>query len=515
MAYQIPKLTRAKPLITLDEEWGFNFGLVVSQHGFLLVFTDVPWQNLMINLRPFDLEDWHCDVHNIYAFELEGLDEDRMRDASILLQEVPKANQVYINPELLDLAQGNLNLYNRLHSTDPAKVTLRVQALRSIPFLRWFLAEMDDISHKLRTCIDTQGKLWDAIHAAFPGRKATLKRLAQDPYVLQYWKDGLPYLQSLLDELPLEKFPCTPADWQGFVRICSGLRIRDETSSLKVPLKKQWLKNIANIGWKKFHDKYADAPEQLGVLGDAFDFLDELALAGEWLVNHVRQCRRTDQLDPDQLYRLQWQSAPQAMGMAKIVQASIAWHRLLGPYNHSQLQKTISYTWPALLKEPVQLTDEIRAIVLNHSHALHQEGSNLGHCVAGYANRCYQGNAHIVSLRDKEGRSLSTLEIVQSGGTHWRIVQHRAYANSMPSPELLEIEPQLLKHIKEHADLAALEKWKQAVQHSRRMGSTSQTFDMNRLRLLSQALGKDRLLRLFIEPAVLQAAEQQYKQANV
>ena len=53
-------------------------------------------------------------------------------------------------------------------------------------------------------------------------------------------------------------------------------------------------------------------------------------------------------------------------------------------------------------------------VELTSSEALREEGGAMRHCVAGYDRDCHRGQSHIFSVRDAEGRRISTLELRSS-----------------------------------------------------------------------------------------------------
>jgi hypothetical protein len=529
MTYEITAntfpLTRPKILVSKKLSDCEHSLLYVSMYGFLLAYYIEPYEshitqfnNIHVRLRTFDAEEWGRNIAQFHSEEVSLTNDRFMQDATIFTDELPEENACYVNSVLMKIAQGNLLLYNRLHSSQAYRVQRRVQAIEAVPLLRMILPNMDEKSFGIRDCIDRGENLWDAILACSPGRLATLKRLSKDNYIIDNWNASLSDLQVLLDPLPLEKFPVTEAEWNSFIQICRGLRIQTETDTLRKEYKHHWLVQFSKTGWVKVDNKYSAYPQGVAALGDAFDFLDELARAGNWLVNNVKQCRRSDNLSHQELTQIHWKRAPEAMGIQRIVEASLIWHNQMHGFANL-LDPLSSIRWEPLFKDPVQLSDNVQAVVLANSLELSKEGRALHHCVATYENGCFSGRRHIVSMRNNDGESLSTLEIIQNGSNDWFIVQHRARNNSYPALELTELEPLLINHIKKKADLAKLEQWKKSVElgslKSRKGNNNlAQPFSYNRLLLLSQVLGSERLLGLFVDPAVVRQSRAVTKKAR-
>ena len=293
-------------------------------HGFLLAYYveqscdqhDIAFlDSIYVRLRTFDAEEWHRNIQEFHSEEIDLTYARFMQDATVLTDVLSEKNARYVNPVLLNIAQGDLLLYNRLHSPQPQRVQRRVQAIEAVPLLRMILPHMDEKSFKIRDCIDLGENLWDVILECYPGRLATLKRLCKDDFIISYWKEPLADLQKLLDPLPLEKIPSSENEWNSFFFICRGLRVETETRPLHLKVKCCWLVQFTKSGCIKVDDKYSAYPQGLSALGDAFDFLDELALAGNWLVNNVKQCRRSDNLSLEELTQLHWMRAPDTMGV--------------------------------------------------------------------------------------------------------------------------------------------------------------------------------------------------------
>lgn len=111
----------------------------------------------------------------------------------------------------------------------------------------------------------------------------------------------------------------------------------------------------------------------------------------------------------------------------------IEWHRKLN-------SKGANLEWqPSPLFQPLEIIKEktinnsvvpivYKIVELTTEKELIAEGKQLHHCVASYANRCFQGHCRIFSLRqsyfDDKFKSLATIEVVNN-----RPVQIRGFAN--------------------------------------------------------------------------------------
>ena len=137
-----------------------------------------------------------------------------------------------------------------------------------------------------------------------------------------------------------------------------------------------------------------------------------------------------------------WDEAPTAMSWPWIHARSQEWH-------NGVLEKSASAAkWAPLQDGDFYCGPRWIAKELASGGALFREGKEMRHCVSGYAGRCAKGDSRIFSLRSVDGLSKSTIELgCDYGGPAARgadggllaplsvkIVQHRAFANSPPSP---------------------------------------------------------------------------------
>ena len=56
----------------------------------------------------------------------------------------------------------------------------------------------------------------------------------------------------------------------------------------------------------------------------------------------------------------------------------------------------------------------------------------MGHCAPMYVWRCVDGKSRIFSLRDSEGRRVSTIELKRKRSGYWALAQHRGVRNAKP-----------------------------------------------------------------------------------
>ena len=234
----------------------------------------------------------------------------------------------------------------------------------------------------------------------------------------------------------------------------------------------------------------------------------------------MKQCHRSDNISERELEILFWEKATNAWGMSRIVEASRIWHSLMIVRYDTNYERPADQClkWEPLFKEPVWLNQDVCAVVLCQSTDLDRESFQLRHCVSTYETSCHRGNCHIVSLRNRDGASLSTIEIVylEHCNPPWKIVQHKGLSNQTPEYALLALEPLLINYIQQNADLTALKQWQEtAKEQCTRLTPVKRNvwekFDLDRLRKLSDAMGSKRLMGLFVDDATMKEAEQKYR----
>lgn len=150
-----------------------------------------------------------------------------------------------------------------------------------------------------------------------------------------------------------------------------------------------------------------------------------------------------------------WDEAPKAISWPWIQARSQEWHNAV-------LEKSASAaTWTPLQDGQFDCGPKWIAKELTSGGALFREGKEMRHCVSSYADRCARGDSRVFSLRSVDGLWKSTIELgCDYGGPARRgadggllaplsvkIIQHRAFANSLPSPMAKNAAERLAKAI--------------------------------------------------------------------
>lgn len=145
-----------------------------------------------------------------------------------------------------------------------------------------------------------------------------------------------------------------------------------------------------------------------------------------------------------------------------LMKESESWHD-----RTSELNRILEYghvqgssKWDSFLNEVFDAKNGLQIVCLHDVLSLIDEGNKMRHCVGTYATKCISQGSAILSIRDKEGNSLSTVEIApkyikkksdsddpKTYAIDMEIVQHRGTYNSQPSVESTEAMAELVEKI--------------------------------------------------------------------
>lgn len=491
--------------------------LVLTPQGFLLIFQERTPEILARQLRYFDTAEWRerYEMDQLFPMELEGLVKSgRMRDATDLFALCSSESMALLNPEILNFSGSNVECYNFIHSTHPFSVKARIQALTVLPMLKWEFACIDKVSDRVRRRIDAGLSVWDAFLEFHPGKVSILRRLAKTQACPAAWRGNLEGLLAVLDPLAPEKLPSNDEEWNAFHSIYVGMNDLNDRSEFHLShtmrdlhrsVKQRWLVESSRMGWTNAYQKFAAIEGGTNAIRDSFDFLDAIGNAGDFLTRRRSRGKKITAKEQEIESSERWLKAPQTFGMFRLVEWSARWHHMMWEYaGLSDRRDEKLDRWPLLLPERVQLSPSVQAVSLGTPHALAEEGYRMQHCVGGYSIRCFKAESHIISLRDSEDNSLSTLEIRldKYNVRQMKIVQHKGHKNSSPQRYLILLENDLLSAIQKNADFKALaERQKKAAKIfnllQSRDGLLGEAFGQQAVDRITAVMGQDRLMRLF------------------
>lgn len=139
-------------------------------------------------------------------------------------------------------------------------------------------------------------------------------------------------------------------------------------------------------------------------------------------------------------------------GLKRLMQMAEHWHQAYTEFSLARNQTTNIIHWESLL--PSTKIGDYYITELNSHQALELEGEKLSHCVGSYTRNCLELNSLIYSIRDNNGTSLSTFEVLQTAG-NFQIVQHHAYSNTRPENTQIKVAN---KFVSEHLNKISSEK---------------------------------------------------------
>lgn len=120
-------------------------------------------------------------------------------------------------------------------------------------------------------------------------------------------------------------------------------------------------------------------------------------------------------------------------------------------FKSAVLGESIHNSWPGLIEEPMTLENGIVIHPLTTSAELEEESKYMKHCVWSYTKNCLEDNYHIFSLRQENGKRVSTLSLRDTfndqNKRHMIHNQNRGVKNATPSDQAKQAAEMLLKMV--------------------------------------------------------------------
>ena len=273
------------------------------------------------------------------------------------------------------------------------------------------------------------------------------------------------HLESMLDSLsPLNKdhLPTSRNGWYALNLLIKKGMPKDQDSSV---LQKNFItKSIieSTFGRNKSYgnvDLYSNFKTKDEIekeISEIFDFIDDF---GSKVVYPHLVKRYEDGLD-DRVPQFE-DSYPviaelvSSLSLLQLKKMSNDWH---SEQRMSEMRKLINLAnlnlpseWPKLVDMDYECKNGLYIVSLSNTVSLIEEGKRMSHCVGTYAEKCMYHGSNIVSIRDDNGCSLSTAEIVllpvektaadeealfnTPPSYTLKLIQHRGIRNSNPSEE--------------------------------------------------------------------------------
>lgn len=212
-------------------------------------------------------------------------------------------------------------------------------------------------------------------------------------------------LVRALDRLPPEHVPATRPGWLYLARAAESTQ------------HKGWLRCLAGVGldrlasgreipraWRRFA-RMAGLRRALSDLRDLYAYAADY---GEPV----------------------WLPPEHATDLRAVVEAHDRWKAVIDPLGASGAPAPahLSGRWSPLLDAPVEV-DGLVFHDLATVDALREDGFLMKHCIGSYAQLCEEKGSRIFSVRDAEGRRISTVQVHFLKGA-WHVLQQRGKANT-------------------------------------------------------------------------------------
>lgn len=334
---------------------------------------------------------------------------------------------------------------------DPTVKSNRQQAAETFPGIMSLVAEQAIIpnSTAIETAIDAGRPLVELVSSQLSVRKSTVRFLRNKVSKIPkfVWRNRFGEICAVLDMLPPEHLPVRSSDWRIFEEMWFGSMCLGDSGWYRYsdvrfqpdPLYRHLLVGLCSAGYeasdKLLHRELGeDKSRRWPKVGEYFDGIRQWCSAGgkygelNFFLRDIAETRLATEF-------LERYSA------SELVRQAARWKK--------ELRRAISLEigsaapedfrgWPALPGLPYCLGN-LTAIPLTNPDELEIEAHRLNHCVNTYVENCMLGTSHLLSIRTREGQSLSTAEILlhQEGESPavLRVAQHRGYGNQIPPEE--------------------------------------------------------------------------------
>lgn len=308
----------------------------------------------------------------------------------------------------------------------------RRQAARVYPWAAEIVSMPSDDYRvqRLRQNIDSGNPLIPLLAEHYGVTRRVLRYMVGKDYALigATWRGNLTTLLKLLDLLKPERYPRNAEDWQGFNRWVNPLyRFTDRGSGVSSATLAVWLEELLREGYAAIPARFAAQ----GITPGDIEAVPDLQRALlHWALAAAPELSEATVFDAMAHY-----------GILRLAALSQRWHAALARWMERDApaatdEKSESVpAWPTFIDQSWPC-NELNVVPLTNILRLKDEGQRMQHCVGTYASQCLFLGAHIFSIRDTDGISLSTAELrPRNENGIWRVdeVQHRAHANDEPS----------------------------------------------------------------------------------
>lgn len=353
--------------------------------------------------------------------------------------------------------------YNFLVVEDAIVCRNRRQAAERFPLMLPNLARNKSYAEICRV-IDRGEPLVEKLVGFYGVTKSSVKFLAGLPISLvdPRWQSGVGTLIRLIDGITPEFRPGNPDEWKRFFLTVDYIA-RISRMPVLTTQNRLWLNACSRTKFRLPESGIPDVAVGAREIDDLFAGLRE---AIRWEIENVLD----EPLSELVLLKLTNHASMALGGLDKLQRLARKYSEVFRREQQSLQQYDreliLGIRWHSPLPEGLSCYRRI-VVPLCMPDELRKEAQNMQNCVDGYSGRCLRGESQIWSLRQDDGRTMSTLEtaiVRENGRLVPKIVQHRAASNFGTGPECDAAAYQLYKQLLQKQD--ALEnywKWKVAV----------------------------------------------------
>jgi hypothetical protein len=290
-------------------------------------------------------------------------------------------------------------------------------------------------SEEIARAVDYGFPAIDAISSAVGVKKSVVRFLRGKcpTKVGLEWVEQPAFLLQLLDHLAPHQWPSDQRDWESFNSFYYGA-VRStsdpEWNRHRLAVRQHLFLDLCGMGYRNANRRLnRHWPE-----GIFWEQIRSFVRALEIWVWHQAVCQGFNPIVARQAEARLPSDLLVSYPAIKIHQMTKHWHHVYTFCAVNKLDRHLP-TWPALIGTPVR-TDALSVVSLVSRAELVNESEALNHCSWMYVRDCVRAATHIVSIRDTNGKSLSTAEIRLKDASPiptFSVVQHRAGKNSEPS----------------------------------------------------------------------------------
>ena len=339
--------------------------------------------------------------------------------------------------------------YNLLtRAATEQQLRYRMQFAQTFPaLLHWISGEAEGPTGavlEIRKAIDNGAQLVPLLAKRYPGvAQSAVRYMVNKPpaQVGEDWQARIPMLLRLLSVIAPEKRPRNEGDWSAFSNACvmiSELFGRPITT----PLSLVFLRSVAHKNFTGIPELTQGAePHQIVSIIE--EFTAAIAVALRWELG--RRKTETSAGEHTRKAEVAIEKYLLTHGPASLFRQAVRWRDEHNRIRAARIQaaetKRPTNAWAAVLASPMPFGD-LRVVELESHAALEKESRQLDHCVHLYDDMCRSGLSRIYSVRDPNGRALSTAEIRptsrQYGAVECRVHQHKGMHNGIPEARCID-----------------------------------------------------------------------------